>query len=69
MTAPVIHLCDWSQQPDIRIQCEQKWTQPEWDTPENAEFIASLPDDVHLATNGQLYTFEEKCVTCEKCKS
>lgn len=53
-----IHLCDWAQQPDIRIACTQEMTQPKWGH-EGRPFKAE---------NGALYTFVAAKVTCPKCQ-
>lgn len=64
----IVHLCDFAQQPDIRIACDQSWTTPaiRFQRPEKA---ATGIKDVHKADDGRLYTFEAAKVTCPKCKT
>lgn len=60
MNDSVIHLCDWSSQPDIRIKCSQAMSTPAWkDT--------NVAPGVFRADNGAVYTFESGKVTCPEC--
>jgi hypothetical protein len=65
---PVVHLSDWAEQPDIRIACDQSYTQPAWKTPQNIERIRNLPHGVYLADDDRLYTFGHSTLpSCPKC--
>ncbi len=64
--AEPVHLCDYADQPDIRIACTETWTTPKWAGPEKR---TDLPADVHQGDNDQLYTFEPELVTCVACKA
>jgi hypothetical protein len=57
----IVHLCDWAVQPDIRIACTGVMTTPAWGEHQFAE------DHVYLADNEDLYTFDERLVTCPNC--
>jgi len=63
-----IHLCNWSQQPDVQIACDGSWTTPAIRF-QKAEQAATGIKDVHKADDGRLYTFDRRNVTCPKCKS
>lgn len=58
-----IHMVDWSSQPDLLIRCSGEWTTPQWPQPKD------LPLRVHLASNGQLYTFYESGASCVDCRA
>lgn len=73
-----VHLCDYAQQPDIRIKCTGAWTTPSWkkggggiDKLGEAELerrkVLGIPLDAHLADNNNYYTFDPDKVTCKKC--
>lgn len=59
----IIHMCDWAQQGDIRIKCTQEYTEVGWRKQPDG-----LPEGVWQAENDMFYTFEDKNVSCEKCK-
>jgi hypothetical protein len=55
-----IHMVDWSSQPDLLFRCDGLWDTPSWKQP-------PLPEQVHLADGGRLYTFYEARITCPDC--
>ena len=57
-----IHLCNWSQQPDIKIACSGKYTQPSRSN--NTYNISGIYEDLE----GELYTFDKELVSCEECE-
>ena len=66
-----IHLCDWSQQPDIHIYCDDSWTTPHWkqegeDFPEEGD-----PVGCYLTSDEPLrkYAFDFEKVNCPACLS
>lgn len=61
MREEIIHLCNETDQPNIRIKCTGEWTTPEW----GAE--VSEDDEIFVADNGVVYTHYEKLVTCPRC--
>lgn len=66
----IIHLCVYASQPDILIYCTDAWTTPAWPDAirkAEAEGILPLEEERYLADNGQVYTFEERHVTCPDC--
>jgi hypothetical protein len=65
----IVHLCDWSGQPDIHLLCNDTWTQPAWTLPACGEDYddSKPPKRVYPAESGAWYTFDEDCVTCPAC--
>lgn len=59
----IIHLCDWSSQPDIHIYCDDSWTGPAWGP---IEKIIIQPG-VYLSDDDRLYCFDAKLVSCKAC--
>jgi hypothetical protein len=57
-----IHICLWSSQPDILIECDKSWTTPSW-----AKHQDILPENIYYSSDDRLYSFDEELVTCEKC--
>lgn len=51
----------YASQPDIQFHCDGDWDIPAWEQPKD------LPTNVHLATDGRLYTFDEEFVDCPLC--
>jgi hypothetical protein len=66
-TEPVVHLCDWASQPDIRIKCSQTMTTPKWRSSETSAEL--LSPGIYKANNGDLYTFDRGLVTCPECRA
>lgn len=61
MKKELVHLCDETDQPNIRIKCTEEWTTPAWG-------VAVAEDDhVFMADNGMSYTHYEELVTCPRC--
>lgn len=58
-----VHFSAWSQQPDVRIECDQSFGTPAWGQP------PEQPVGVYRLDDGRLYTFSKSKVTCEACKA
>lgn len=66
---PVVHWCDWSQQPDIHFACGV-WALPAWGRPSNMTGTQMLPREslAHIADDGSAYVFDAPDrVTCPAC--
>lgn len=56
----IIHNCDWGANSDVRIACDQSYTQAAWKQPQ------TFPN-VHLTDDNRYYTFIEELITCKQC--
>jgi len=59
----VIHGIRWASQPDIQFACDGAFDRPAMIRGDES----ALPDEVHRATKGRLYTFVDALVTCPGC--
>jgi hypothetical protein len=59
----IVHLCSYASQPAIQIFCDQSWTTPAWDSPDDL----NLPENVYASDDNRYYTFNRDCVTCKSC--
>jgi hypothetical protein len=57
----LVHFSDWSQQPDVRVLCDQTYSRPAWGQP------WGLAAGVFALEDSRLYTFEQGAVTCPQC--
>ncbi len=59
-----IHLVLEAYNGDIKIECEEGWDTPKWNSP------TIMPGDgIYLSEKLHYYTFEPEKVTCEACKN
>ena len=59
----MIHGIRWASQPDIQFACDGTFDRPAMIRGGEP----ALPDGVHRATKGRVYTFDDALVTCPGC--
>lgn len=60
----IVHGTGWCGQPEITIKCSNASTTPAYIDQEGGYLGL---EDIYLAANGNLYTFNTKLITCKNC--
>ncbi|MCF1193355.1 hypothetical protein LRR18_17330, partial [Mangrovimonas sp. AS39] len=60
----IVHGTGWCGQPEITILCSNASTTPAYISQEGG-YLGM--EDIYLADNSNLYTFNEELITCKEC--
>ncbi len=59
-----VHRVGWAAQGHVQLACSDSWAEAKWGSDDET---STTDEDVHVAEDDRLYTFDEDKVTCEAC--